>query len=185
MNEFYIVEKIICELMKEVSLYEELYGNEESVEKLNSSFPQAFSIFQQAMFFEIVCRISALFDPAQMRSSKNLTISHLVDLCADNITKELVLEVEAIKYDFKVTGIKDLRNKVYAHNDLKKYLGKKELSTNISYESVMDLLDGMFKVVRSMGIESKMVDPAQTIARDTKIPKFKSGVTLVNELERA
>jgi len=126
MNEFYLIEEIISNLKLELSLYENLYGNSNSVSQLNkSSYADAFSIFQKSMFFEIICRISALFDPAKMKSDKNLTFDYLVELCGNKISTELVLELEAVKCDFKQTGIKNVRNKAYAHYDLKRYLGKK------------------------------------------------------------
>lgn len=185
MNEFYLIEKIISEIKTEVNLYQELFGDDQNVKALNKSYPEAFGVFQRAMFFEIICRISAIFDPAQMRSDKNLTLEHLVDLCGDETDKELYLKVESLKFDFKKTGIKEIRNKVYAHNDLKHYLNKRKFTTNISYELITELLDNMLSVVRSLGIQSGMVKPDQIIARDTKLPKGKNGQALVSKLSNA
>ncbi len=185
MNEFYLIEKIISEVKTEVNLYQELFGNDHNVKSLNKSYPEAFGIFQRAMYFEIVCRISAIFDPAQMRSDKNLTLEHLVNLCGDKTEKELYLKVESLKFDFRTTGIKDIRNKVYAHNDLKHYLGKNKFATNISYDSIIQLLDNMFSVVRSLGIQSGMVKSDQIIVRNTQLPEGQNGQALVSKLSTA
>jgi len=185
MNEFYIIEKIISELKKEVNLYEDLFGNSESVAILNNSFSDAFSIFQKAMFFEIVCRISALFDPVKTRSDKNLTLAYLVEICGDKITTSLAHEVDSVKYDFQQTGIKEVRNKAYAHYDLKKYLGTKQLTTNISYEIISNLLDNIFSVVRKLGLHTGMVLADQTIVRSTKLPKDKDGASLLSRLSNS
>jgi hypothetical protein len=185
MNEFYLIEKIISGLKKETILYQDLFGSKDSVTALKNSYPEAFAIFQQAMFFEIICRISALFDPTSTRSDKNLTLDHLLELCGDKVGKDLLLEVESVKYDFKKTGIKDVRNKSYAHNDLKKYLGKKLITTNISYEVITKLLDDLFSVVRSLGIKSGMVKSNQIIVRDKKLPRHRNGLSLVSKLSGA
>ncbi len=183
MNEFYLIETIISNLKKQVNLYQSLYGEAESVDKLNSSaYADIFSTFQLAMFYEIVCRISALFDPSKMRYDKNLTLDHLVELCNKEITKDLVLEVESVKYDFKQTGIKAVRNKAYAHYDLKRYLGKKELATNISYDILSKLLNDLFIIVRKLGLQSGMVHPDQTISRDTNFKKGKDGESLISKV---
>ena len=185
MNEFYLIEKIISDLKLELSLYEEMYGDSDSVSLLNkSSYADAFSIFQKAMFYEIICRISALFDSARLRRDKNLTFEHLVELCGNKISKDLVLELEGVKYDFKQTGIKNIRNKAYAHYDLKRYLGKKELATNLSYEIVLQLLNNMFSVVRKMGLQSGMVVPDQTILRVTRLKKGGNGISLVSKITK-
>ena len=179
MNEFYRAEKLISELQKEVGLYQELYGSDNSREALKNSFEEPFAIFQRAMFFEIVCRISALFDPETTRKDKNLTLDHLASLCSDSLSKDLYLKVESVKYDFQKMGIKKLRNKMFAHNDVKAHMGKLRFTTDISYESVTTLLSALFSVVRLLGIESKMVDPDQIIVRDIKLPKGRDGASLV------
>ena len=185
MNEFYIIEKIISELKREVNLYEDLFGSSESVAILNNSFPDAFSIFQKAMHFEIVCRLSALFDPAKTGPNKNLTLDHLIVICGDKITTSLVDEVESVKNDFKKTGIKDVRNKEYAHYDLKKYLGTKLFTTNISYEIVSNLLDNIFYIVRKLGLHSGKVLTDQTTLRSTKLPKGKDGASLLSYVSKS
>ncbi|EID0034495.1 hypothetical protein LA064_004668 [Vibrio alginolyticus] len=106
MNEFYRLEKMIAEIMTKVELYQELFGSEESVKALNYSFPECFSKIQESLFFEIVCRTSALFDPATTRSDKNLTLEYLVTISGESYSKDLQQTLEHIKDEFKTTGLK-------------------------------------------------------------------------------
>jgi len=185
MNEFYLAEKMISELKTEVGLYQELFGSKDSVKVLNNSYPEVFGIIQRAMHFEIVCRISALFDPASTKSDKNLTLDYLLEVCGNKASKDLFLEAESVKYDSKRTGIKGLRNKAYAHNDLKKCFGKGVFATNISYKILIQLLDDLFRVVRSLGVASGKMLHDQIIVRDTKLPEKRNGAKLVSKLSNA
>lgn len=183
-NEFYELDKIICELNVVVNLYEELFGNKENVQFLNHSSPYTFSVFQKSMFFEIICRLSAFFDPPGNKD-KNLTLEYLLEKYKDKISKEIYLEVKSIKYDFSKTNIKLYRNKVYAHFDLKKHLGTKQIATNISYEIVNDILKNLSSLVVKIGLHVGAIDREQILVRPKKLPKHLNGLTLLNKLKGA
>lgn len=182
MNEFFLIDRLVDELKKEITLYQELFGEKSSVELLNKSFGEAFSIFQRSMFFEIVCRISAMFDPAQTGKEKNLTLDHLMRVCGDGITKELYLEAEALKWEFAQTGIKAARNKLYAHYDLKIYTGKKKLASNISYELIWSLLEDLSALVRSLGELSGQMPTSQIRHQKTQLSEKRNGNALIAKL---
>ena len=181
-NEFYELDKIICELNVVVNLYEELYGNKENVQFLNRTSPHTFSVFQKSMFFEIICRLSALFDPPGNKD-KNLTLEYLLEKYKNKINKEIYLEAESIKYDFSKTHIKAYRNKVYAHYDLKKYLGKKQIATNISYKAVNDILKNLSTLIVKIGLHVGVIDKEQILVRNKKLPEHSNGLTLLNKLK--
>ncbi|WOI39203.1 hypothetical protein R1T43_09315 [Alteromonas sp. CI.11.F.A3] len=185
MNEFYLIEKRISEIQTKIELYEELYGTEESVASLNKTFPECFAKLQEALFFEIICRISALFDPASSGNDKNLTLDYLVSISDKADSKEIHSVLESLKSDFKETGLKKIRNKLYAHNDLSAYMRKKKFATNITYKSLTSLLVKCFSFVRDLGIESGKVKPDQLIYRSTKLPKNRNGKALIDRLNNA
>ncbi|KPH25297.1 hypothetical protein [Vibrio coralliilyticus] len=184
MNEFYRLEKMIAEIQTKVELYQELFGSEESVKALNHSFPECFSNIQESLFFEIVCRTSALFDPAATRSDNNLTLDYLVTLSGGSYSKDLHLTLESIKLDFKTTGLKKIRNKLYAHNDLKSYMGKRTFVNEISYEGMLTLLSRCFSFVRTLGVEADKIDKDQIIVRSTTLPSSRNGKILVSRLTK-
>lgn len=182
MNEFFQMDRLIDELKKEVTLYQELFGEKEAVSKLNHSFGEAFAIFQRSMFFEIVCRISAMFDPAQTGKDKNLTLDQLIAICGDKMTKDVHLAVETLKFEFSKTGIKPARNKIYAHYDLKIHTGKKKLASNITYEVVWKLLEDLSALVRRLGDLCGKMPISQVRHRRLKLPKKRNGSSLVNRV---
>ncbi|MBQ0761402.1 hypothetical protein [Marinobacter psychrophilus] len=182
MNEFFQMDRLIDELKKEITLYQELFGEKSSVEQLNKSFGEAFSILQRSMFFEIVCRISAMFDPAKTGKDKNLTLDQLISVSGDKFTKDLNLSAESLKYNFSQTGIKAARNKVYAHYDLKIYTGKKKLAPNISYEILWKLLEDLSALVRSLGDVTGKMPYSQVRHRNIKLPKMRNGAALVSRI---
>lgn len=179
---FYKFEILINDLQKEVSLYQELFGNSETVGFLNKTCPNAFAIFQKSMFFEIICRLSAIFDPSKTGRDSNLTLDYLMECVEGKVSKDTFLEVESVKYDFKKTGVKKFRNKVYGHFDLKFYLGKGNLETDITYEGISELLKSLAHVVRKLGIESGKIDPEQQIYRNTTVHEGSNGKALLKIL---
>ncbi len=183
MNEFYLLEKMIVEIQSKVELYQELYGSSQSVDVLNHSFPECFSKIQEALFFEIICRTSALFDPAVSGKNKNLTLDYLVLLSEDSCTKERRLELESIKFDFQGTGLKNIRNKLYAHNDHKTYMGKRTFTNEITYECMNSLLCRSFSFVRNLGVETNKIAKDQVIVRTKNLPKGRNGKVLVSRLK--
>ncbi|HCG5537600.1 TPA: hypothetical protein NJ114_004483 [Vibrio parahaemolyticus] len=183
MNEFYRLEKMIAEIMTKVELYQELFGSEESVKALNYSFPECFSKIQESLFFEIVCRTSALFDPATTRSDKNLTLEYLVTISGESYSKDLQQTLEHIKDEFKTTGLKKIRNKLYAHSDLKSYMGKKTFVNEVSYEGMLTLLSRYFSFVRVLGVDAGKINKDQIIVRSTKVPSSRNGKVLVSRLK--
>lgn len=185
MNEFYLLEKRVSEIQGKVELYQELYGSEDSVKTLNENFSECFSNIQESLFFEIVCRITALFDPAASRGDKNLTLDHLVSVSGDSYSKDMHLILESLKFDFGCMGLKKIRNKLYAHNDLSTYIRKKKFATNITYASLTTLLKGSFSFVRDLGIESGSVKPDQLVYRSTNLPTSRNGKALVQRLKNA
>ncbi len=185
MNEFYLIEKRVSEVLRKVEFYQELYGSKDSTSVLNSTLPECFSLMQESMFFEIVCRICAVFDRAETGGSKNLTIDHLIQESGSAYTKAIHLELEDIKLDFKNSGLKKIRNKLYAHNDLNVYLKKTKFTTSVSYDFLKSLLIRVFNIVRKLGLDSGRVLRNQTILRETKLPNRRNGNTLIEILKNA
>lgn len=185
MNEFYLIEERVAEVLRKIELYQELYGSKDSTSVLNSTFPECFSLIQESMFFEIVCRICAVFDPAETGGSKNLTIAHLVQESGSAYTDNIHLELESIRLDFKNSGLRKVRNKIYAHNDLNVYLKRTKFTTSVSYEFLKSLLLRVFKVVRKLGLASGRILRNQTIIRETKLPNRRNGTTLIDTLKNA
>jgi hypothetical protein len=185
MEEFNRFGIIVSELQKEVELYEELYGNSDAVSILNQSAMQVFSIIQRAMFFEIVTRLAALFDPSKMKVDANLSFDHLLERVKGKLepdTEKLVAQTRVL-YD--ATGIKKFRSKALAHLDLKHYLGNRVLATDISYESVFSILSNLETLIRKMPVEAGILAKGNEIYRDSKLPERSGGKALLARLQAA
>lgn len=187
MEEFNRFGVIVSELQKEVELYEELYGSSEAVEILNQTAMSVFSIVQRAMFFEIVTRLATLFDPATTGRGKdsNLSFNRLLERVKGEIepkTQELVAQTFSL-YD--ETGIKKLRNKALAHLDLKQYLGKRVLATDISYKNVSSILTNLEALTRAIPVEAGILAKGHAIYRDSKLPAKSGGKALLKKLQAA
>lgn len=185
MEEFNRFGIIVSNLQKEVELYEELYGNSDAVSILEQSAIHVFSIIQRAMFFEIIARLAALFDPAKTGKDSNLSFSHLLGRVEGKLepkTEELIAQTFAL---YEATGIKRFRSKALAHLDLKQYLGKRVLATDISYESVSGILSNLEILIRTIPVEAGILAKGHAIYRDSKLPDSSGGIALLAKLQAA
>lgn len=185
MKEFNRFGEIVSDLQKEVELYEELYGNSDAVSILNQSATHVFSIIQRAMFFEIVTRLAALFDPAETGKDSNLSFKHLLKRTEGKLGPEMEELIDQTFKLYDTTGIKKFRSKALAHLDLKQYLGKNVLATDISYENVSRLLANLATLIRSMPIEAGILADGHAIYRDSKLPERSGGKALLAKLQAA
>lgn len=126
------IDEIYMELFNQVShlhakwgIFCQLYASgSEVVDLLNSSAVGFFRVCQDVLAYDILLTISRLTDPKQTRLGKNVR---------DNLSLErLVSSIDSVKYPklkdeieqlltvskIKCGFVKDLRNKLIAHNDL-------------------------------------------------------------------
>ena len=185
MKEFNRIGIIISDLRKEVNLHQDLFGNPDSVKFINSVSPQAFSIIQQAMTFEVLSKVAALFDRAKFGNDFNLSLDYLKERVGIKISAELESDIDRLIVKYDSTGIKAFRNKALGHLDLKQYLGQRNLATDISYENISSILESLEQVVRRLSIESGAVPSDQVIYRDSKLSEWAGGKALLAKLGAA
>ncbi|MCD4676568.1 MAG: hypothetical protein K8S18_11330 [Desulfobacula sp.] len=144
MIELHKIGSIIDQLRRSVVLFEELFGNKDSVKELNRVSAQSFGLFKSALWYQIIMRIASLLDPAKTGKAENLTFKRLairmdecvqsemesyilyhgVDLCKDKLASKIKLlenlkdEIAELESLYKKTKIKNYRNKLGAHFDV-------------------------------------------------------------------
>lgn len=182
-NEFYIMNAIISKLQIEVNLYQDLFGDPTTVKRLNNdSYRESLEIIRRAMLFEIISRLSALLEPAKNATDRNLSLDHLVELSKGKISKRFINKVATLKEVYKRTGLKRIRHKLLAHNDVHQLLTNKPIKTKFDFNLLINLLNEMQITVRKLGYQSGMIASGHWVARDTKLPKGRDGKTLLSRL---
>ncbi|RLV58003.1 hypothetical protein D5018_19575 [Parashewanella curva] len=208
-NELQIIGEIVDQLRSSVVLYEELFNSQQNSDFI-SYYPipsQPFQIIQGALQYEIVMRISSLMDPAQMGKNDNLTFQRVYGLLKSSIKQvesetksgrftheELGLKIEMfeqVKMDLSIletlydeTGLRDYRNKLGAHLDLKQSTGvTKPLNIVIDYEKLSEILNKMICIIHLAGEIYEGEGKDQLIYRNRDMPKSAGGKSLMKALD--
>ncbi len=92
--------------------------------------------------------MTCLFDPEHTGKGKNeqenLSLKRFIKHCNCN---ELTKMYDDLLQLYKATGIKDWRNKVLVHNDLKTLLGIEELKLNFGPSDIEHLSEKIYELV--------------------------------------
>ncbi|MEZ8731264.1 hypothetical protein AB6D70_11875 [Vibrio splendidus] len=111
------IKHILSNLNTDLTLYKQLYMQEDSQEILNGTGVLVFSRFQSCLLDSIYLAISRLLDPAKNRKDKNLSFNLLIadlNLSEEPDVSKLLEKAQGI---FKDSKVKEYRNKVLSHND--------------------------------------------------------------------
>lgn len=97
-------------------VYDQLFGDEESITLINSCGSQFFYEAQKAMHNMMILYVCKMTDPHKQGSNSNLSIKRLINQIKDK-HPDLVSDMEN-KLDEIPANVRKLRSKVIAHNDL-------------------------------------------------------------------
>jgi hypothetical protein len=178
------VKYLLNELSTELTVYSQLYGSKYGVSILNDFNPMIFRQIQKSYINSLFMSFSRLLDPASQGSNKNLTLEHLIkenNLKSDSDVQE---SIELVNKLYRQTKIKDYRNKLLGHSDLKAQLGDTLIETNITPESAKELLSAMYNVVNIIEFRLGKVDALVHSTADMVLPRDLDGFSFLDKLKR-
>lgn len=117
----------------DLTLYMQLFGQEEHVAELNKFNGFIFSRIERACLERICLKVATLMDPPKSMGKENLSLGRFI-----NQTKSSLLQglFNSLKEFYEESGIKDWRNKVLAHADLLTLSGEVELNVNFTRQEI-------------------------------------------------
>jgi hypothetical protein len=115
-----------------------------------------------------------LLDPAQTGKNINLSLEHLVKQCK---CPELDEKLEQLKTQYILTGIKEWRNKLLAHNDLDTLMGTKPLELTFEHDDIVNIIKSIQEVF------DIIVDPKVHTDISVVLPYDKSGSAFIRKLK--
>jgi hypothetical protein len=165
---------LLDDLSKDLTLYSELYGPEDSVSILNNLNGFVFGRLQFCLSERIYLGFARFMDPAESRvrggTSANLSLKNLIEkysLKDDETISEIYNEIEVM---YQNTNISEYRNKLLGHNDKDVKLGFTQVDIEITPNLAHKLLSLMMKLVNDISnrtgriITSKSSDSNNIIA---------------------
>lgn len=136
-SELEVIKGYFTNLCTDLTLYGELFTEQESVDILNKFNPFVFSRIQKSYIEKLCLSIACLLDPAQTGKNKNLSLAHIIKQCN---SPELDKKQEILQGLYVSTGIKKWRQKLLAHNDLSTLMGRNTLELKFEHDDIENIV---------------------------------------------
>ncbi len=138
---------LLDDLSKDVTLYSEIYGPQESVDILNEFNGFVFGRLQFCLSERMFMAFARLMDPADTKIKggkyENLSLKNLIQKYQLEKDPSLSKTYKKIDTIYKATNISDYRNKKLGHNDKNVKLGYTSSEVNITLDQAHELLSLM------------------------------------------
>lgn len=166
------------ESSRQVQLFDELYGDNASVDLLND-MPNTFAIMKLALLKTIVIGICAFFDPKKTRNDENLSLAYLEEKYQDRSTAEIAATIKSARDLYDALNIAKYRSKYLAHYDLLHFTKVEKISHDITTEDLQRLL----VMLMSIGLKfSGHQTTAQHVFDTSRLEKDDSGQSIIRML---
>lgn len=166
------------ESSRQVQLFDELFGNDPSVELLND-MPETFAIMKLALLKTIVIGICAFFDPKKTRNDENLSLAYLEEKYKSRGSDEITALIKSARELYDRLNIAKYRSKYLAHYDLLHFTKVEKISHDITTEDLQSLL----RILMSISLKfSGRQETAQYVFDTSRLELGDSGKAIVRLL---
>ncbi|MGY5774473.1 AbiU2 domain-containing protein [Vibrio antiquarius] len=159
------IKLILSNLNTDLTLYKQLYMQDDSQEILNGTGVLVFSRFQSCLLDSIYLAISRLLDPANNRKNKNLSFNLLITDLNLSEDSEISGLLEKVKGTFKDSRIKEYRNKVLSHNDYRSH--SKVVFYPFNTELISSMLGSFWELLAQIEYKVGLIESPYTMGLDT------------------
>jgi hypothetical protein len=167
--------------------YGQLFASDvETIDLLNSIAPPYFAMTERTLRRDTLLRICRILDPPFFGSDEdkpNASLSQLLIQVRGKLPTEILQEIESKISELRIVSkpIRDLRNKRFAHSDLKEVLKlREEPLPGVSRNLVEEVLAGIREIFNSL--EDQFRDSATSF---DFVSQLQGAKTLLFHLKRA
>ncbi|WP_110641954.1 hypothetical protein [Salinicola sp. CPA57] len=157
----------------DLTLYMQLFGQEEHVAELNKFNGFIFSCFERACLERICLMVATLMDPPKSMDKENLSLRRFINQTSSSLLQELFNSLEEF---YEESGIKDWRNKVLAHADLLTLSGEVELNIHFTRQEVDNF------VAKIQEFIDWVSDPKVATDRQVVLPRDADGYSFISKI---
>jgi hypothetical protein len=162
----------------DLTLYMQLFVQEEHVAELNKFNGFIFSRFERACLERICLKIATLMDPPKSMGKDNLSLRRFIKQTESSLLQGIF---NSLRDFYEQSGIKDWRNKVLAHADLLTLSGKVELDVNFTKQEVDDFVAKIQEFIDWVSDPKVATDHQVVLPRDVDGYSFISKIRSRNE----
>ena len=170
-------------LSSDLTLYDKLYGCQESIDQLNKFNNLVFASMQRAFIRSLFLQFATIFDPAGSGKRTNLSLEHIINITSLTDDNEVSKDHGDLKKRYKATNIKNFRDKLLAHADKSAYMEKIKVGTSTTPKKLLEILEGVLNIINL--IQYKVDDEVPCLAASDGImtlPYDKNGAAFLRKL---
>ncbi|PKM17827.1 MAG: hypothetical protein CVV11_17115 [Gammaproteobacteria bacterium HGW-Gammaproteobacteria-15] len=174
-------EDYFVSLCTDLTIYNQLFGSDESISILSDFSGFIFCRIQRNFVEKICLKLACLMDPATSgkgRSNKNLSLKRFVE-SVDN--SELNIAYERLYKSYDNTGIKKWRDKILAHTDLKTAMGEFDFELKFDTEDLNEIIREVQDILDLIKNPDVYTDTTITLPFGKDVASFLSRLKLLNE----
>ena len=178
-------ENYFASLCTDLTIYNQLFGCDESISVLNEFNGLIFGRIQLNFVERICLKIACLMDPASSGkggANKNLSLKRLVDISQNNELKETYDRLQA---SYEKTGIKIWRNKILAHTDLKTAMGEYDFELKLDKDTLNEIIREIQDIYDLIKDPNVYTDTAVTLPFDKDVNSFLTKLKVANNSNSA
>lgn len=171
-DEIALLKNVMSDICFDLTIYIELFSDEDSREKLLNFNEFIFICFEQALIEKIVLRVAKLMDREKMGGHSNLSLIRFVNKSKSPL---LIKKYKNLESFYKRSGMKKWRDKLLAHSDLKTIKAQ-----NFEIDLKKSELDSYLAEIQSF--VDILSDPEVTTDHRVKLPYGKDVQSFLKKL---
>lgn len=161
------------EICTDFTLYMQLFSEKESIEQLNQFNSFVFNRLERAYLEKICLKMETLMDPAVTGGKKNLSLKRFIEQTGSAMLETKFKSLEGF---YISSGIKDWRNKVLAHADLKAISGINAIHLQFERNDVDNFIAEIQEFIDCIN------DPRSSTDHRVALPRNKDGYAFIEKL---
>jgi len=174
-EELKVIKEYFTNLCLDLTIYSDLFTEQESIDVMNGFNSLVFSRIQKAYIEKLCLSLACLLDPAQTGKNKNLSLARIITQCE---CPELDGKYSNLLKLYELTGIKNWRSKLLAHNDLNTLMGKKILDLKFEHDDIENIIELIQEIFDDISDPTVQTDIRVTLPFDKDVNQFISKLKL-------
>jgi hypothetical protein len=173
-NDLLVLNKYFSDICTDLTIYMQLFSEEESINQLNEFNSFIFGYIERAYLERICLKVSTLMDPPGKKDNENLSLQRFIKQTDSKILQNIFDELKTFYIN---SGIKGWRDKVLAHADLKAISGEREIQINFDRKEVDDFVAEIQTFIDLIN------DPKTSTDHKVVLPREQDGYRFIQKIQ--
>lgn len=172
-----VLTRYFLEICTDLTLYMQIFSDEENIIELNNFNGFVFNRIERAYLERICLKVATLMDPPESKVKGQMSENLSLQLFIKNTQSTMLQNIFNKLNNFYVeSGIKEWRNKVLAHADLKAMSGETEITLKFERENVDKFVSEIQEFIDWIS------DPKISTDHHVVLPRNKDGHAFIEKL---